>query len=76
MVNLTRAHQELFRRTPDECFDSLDQLLAHYQRQNEASVERWQARSAVAAMLLGRRVDHDRALIAKQTAGIVFRSTC
>lgn len=41
MVNLTRASQELFRRTPDECFESLDTMLAHCRNQQEASMERW-----------------------------------
>jgi hypothetical protein len=29
MTCLTRASQELFRRSPDECFESLETLAAH-----------------------------------------------
>ncbi len=43
MTNLMRANQELFRRTPDECFESLDSLAAHCQRQKELSQDRWEA---------------------------------
>ena len=41
MVTLTRANRELFRRTPDECFDSFEALhrKACYDREN--SVDRW-----------------------------------
>ena len=30
MVNLTRANHELFRRSPDEQFKSLDELCEHF----------------------------------------------
>ncbi|HEV2971092.1 MAG TPA: DUF932 domain-containing protein [Pirellulales bacterium] len=43
MTNLLRANQELFRRTPDECFESLDELAAYCQRQKEKSQDRWEA---------------------------------
>jgi hypothetical protein len=42
MQNLTRASQELFRRTPDECFESLGALANHCQAQKEKSLDRWQ----------------------------------
>ncbi len=41
MQNLTRAHNELFRRTPDERFGSLIELWQHCQNEKEQSVERW-----------------------------------
>jgi histone H3/H4 len=43
MANLLRANQELFRRTPDETFDSLETLAAHCRRQQEQSQDRWKA---------------------------------
>ena len=42
MVNLTRAHNELFRRMPDEMFPSLQALADHSRQQKEQSVERWE----------------------------------
>ena len=43
MANLTRAHQELFRRRPDERFESLAALLAHCRDDRERSTDRWQS---------------------------------
>ena len=42
MVNLTRAHAELFRRTPDECYPSLESLLAHCRDEKDRSRDRWE----------------------------------
>jgi hypothetical protein len=42
MVNLTRAHNELFRRMPDEMFPSLQALAGHSRQRKEQSVERWE----------------------------------
>ncbi|MGD0519572.1 MAG: DUF932 domain-containing protein [Thermoguttaceae bacterium] len=42
MTNLTRASRELFRRTPDETFPSLEVFHKHFQWQKEQSVEVWQ----------------------------------
>jgi hypothetical protein len=42
MANLTRAHDELFRRTADETFPSLAALTEHCQRQRDESVDRWE----------------------------------
>jgi hypothetical protein len=39
--NLTRAHEELFRRTDDECYESLAALSAHCRAKKERSVDRW-----------------------------------
>lgn len=42
MTNLKAAHDELFRRTPDECFATLADLKQHCRAQKEASQDRWQ----------------------------------
>lgn len=42
MANLTMAHNELFRRTPDECFESLDVLYRHCREIRSDSTDRWQ----------------------------------
>jgi hypothetical protein len=39
--NLTRAHDELFRRTPDETFPTLQALWEHTQAEKERSTDRW-----------------------------------
>jgi len=41
MQNLTRASNELFRRTPDECFPSLQALWEHCQKRRESSLDHW-----------------------------------
>ncbi len=41
MANLTRASQELFRRTPDECFSSLDELRDHCRQERQFSSDAW-----------------------------------
>jgi len=43
MQNLTMANNELFRRTPDECFDSLPALHRHCEGRKERSTDRWHA---------------------------------
>ena len=42
MVNLTRASRELFSRSPDERFESLNDLRAHCHNERRFSTERWQ----------------------------------
>lgn len=42
MAQLTRAHQELFRRGPDETFATFGELTQHCRGQREASVDRWE----------------------------------
>jgi histone H3/H4 len=42
MANLTRAHEELFRRSPDERFSTLQELLAHCVTEKERSTDRWE----------------------------------
>jgi len=42
MPHLTRASRELFRRSPDERFASLDVLWQHCHSQKEQSLERWE----------------------------------
>lgn len=41
MSTLTKAHDELFRRTPDERFPTLQQLLSHCQHVKAQSLTRW-----------------------------------
>ena len=41
MQNLTRAHDELFRRTPDESFETLPALWQHCHTEKEQSTDRW-----------------------------------
>ena len=47
MTHLTRAHQELFRRTPDEHFSSLPTLSAHCRDLRDQSVDRWELPQAL-----------------------------
>lgn len=42
MATLTKASQQLFERTPDERFESLQELTAHCQREKRFSVDHWQ----------------------------------
>ena len=42
MANLKRAHDELFRRKPDEFFPDIGTLLEHCRRDKERSTDRWQ----------------------------------
>jgi hypothetical protein len=56
MTNLTAANQELFRRPPDECFDSLDVLHGHCRQQREQSSDIWQKPEDV-------RLSHDMTLM-------------
>lgn len=41
MATLTRAHQELYRRNPDERFDSFEALIRHCREQKDKSADRW-----------------------------------
>ncbi len=43
MVHLTKAHDELYKRSPDETFDSLESLTRHCREEKEASTELWHA---------------------------------
>jgi hypothetical protein len=43
MTTLTRAHNQLFSRTPDTRFGSLDELYTHCKREKEESADRWVA---------------------------------
>ena len=42
MVQLTRAHNELFRRRPDEIFSSMEELHKHCCEERETSKDCWQ----------------------------------
>lgn len=41
MIQLTQAHRELFRRSPDETFDSFESLVQHCRQQRERSADHW-----------------------------------
>ena len=43
MQNLSRASRELFRRTPDEIYPSLEALVSHCHQQREVSTDHWLA---------------------------------
>jgi len=59
MPNLTRASQELFRRTPDECYPSLSVLNQHCVWQKQESLEFW-----IPPKSLGTRaIDTDRLML-------------
>jgi hypothetical protein len=53
VMNLTRASHELFRRTPDECFPSLDVLIHHCQWQKDQSREIWQPPKEIGTKSVG-----------------------
>ncbi|ADB14985.1 hypothetical protein Psta_0294 [Pirellula staleyi DSM 6068] len=56
MANLTAANQELFRRRPDECFASLDQLQDFCRQQRAESADIWHKPQDV-------RLTHDMTLM-------------
>lgn len=43
MTHLQKAHQELFRRSPDETFESLEALSSHCLEDKKSSTELWHA---------------------------------
>ena len=47
MATLKRAHNELFRRAPDEIYDSIDDLLTRCRRDRDESREHWLPPAAV-----------------------------
>lgn len=42
MATLKKAHDELFRRTPDERFQTFDELRTHCEQEKQDSLDRWQ----------------------------------
>ncbi|MBE7508234.1 MAG: DUF932 domain-containing protein [Planctomycetia bacterium] len=55
MQNLTRAHDELYLRGPDERFDTLSDLWRHCQEEKERSVDRWHPPQAIKVEPAGSR---------------------
>ena len=53
MVELMKAHEELFRRQPDECFTSLDKLREHCNDDRERSEENWPLPKALRPTVAG-----------------------
>lgn len=41
MATLKKAHRELFRRSPDECFETLEELVSYCREERESSNELW-----------------------------------
>ena len=52
MSNLVRASRELFSRTPDETFESFDQLYQYCSTLQEHSVDRWEPPESVTPTIL------------------------
>ena len=52
MSNLVRASRELFSRTPDETFDSFDQLYQYCSTLQEHSIDRWEPPQSVTPTIL------------------------
>src|SRR4051812_24858361 len=53
MVNLTRASHELFGRSPDERFASLNELSEHCDQEKRFSIECWQHPQSLAPQSSG-----------------------
>ena len=64
MTNLTKANQELYRRSPDETFATMQALWEHCHRQREQSTDRWHPPNA-----LSTRVDNHALLMNMGTDG-------
>lgn len=56
MANLTKAHHQLFRRGPDECYESLADLHDYCLRQQEASTDHWEPPARISARPGGDRL--------------------
>lgn len=61
MQNLTRAHEELFRRTPDETFETLPALWQHCHTEKEQSDDRWRPPQSLRPIAEGNRLVIDLA---------------
>lgn len=55
--NLTRASRELFRRSADETFQTMDELLGHCRAERDRSQDRWHAPAEIRTSALGERLD-------------------
>ena len=58
MQNLTKAHQELFRRAPDACFPSLDRLYEHCYSQSQSSKDRWHPPQSIRPVVVDNPAGH------------------
>lgn len=56
-TTLTRGHRELFRRSPDESFDSLDALWQHCQKQKSESQDLWERPESLRTTVAGNRLE-------------------
>ncbi len=57
MTTLTQANRELFRRSADECFSSLDALEQSVQQRRQQSQDRWQPPQLLTPMPFDGRLD-------------------
>lgn len=53
---LTRGHNELFRRSPDESFPSLDELWQHCQHQKSQSNDVWERPEVLQPIVVDNRL--------------------
>lgn len=60
MQNLMRASNELFRRSPDECFESLVSLYEHCQQRRDRSTDHWHPPQDLRPRVTVRRVRFSR----------------
>jgi hypothetical protein len=56
MRNLTHAHHQLFRRTPDEAFSSLQALWEHCRARRDRSADRWRPPEKIRPLADGGRL--------------------
>lgn len=61
MANLTRAHEELFRRTPDETFENIPSLWQHCHDEKQQSADRWTPPQSLRPVTDGNRLVLDLA---------------
>lgn len=53
MAHLTRAHNELYRRSPDEQYPTLEALMRHCEGQKRWSEEKWNPPSGIRPEVAG-----------------------
>ena len=53
MSTLYQAHDELFRRRPDECFSSVESLIQHCRNEHRESQDRWHLPARLQPVIVG-----------------------
>ena len=69
MTTLTQASRELFRRSPDECFASLERLAVHCRDEKNRSLDRWRLPQQM------RLEPHDDSLLLVEGPGATYDLT-